>query len=103
MFSSQKIKQINDLYKKGLPIRDIAKIIPCTQATVYRHLDEKTKRRGEHCLRIDRKKLKNLPKDYHSGKYSMKKLMEKYQIGSEETLYRLLDEMNVERIRTKKN
>jgi transposase len=96
--SEKKKKQINILYKKGITIREIADLIPCGQGTIYRVL-EPQKKRGERSKRINRAKCKNLPTDYMSGKFSIKDLLKKYNIKSEQTLYRILDEFKVPRLR----
>jgi transposase len=98
MLSEKKIAQINTLYKKGITIREIAELIPCGQSTIFRIL-EPQKKRGSHSLRINRAKLKKLPKDYMSQKFSIKDLLKKYGVKSEQTLYRILDEFKVPRLR----
>lgn len=88
------------LYKKGIPLRKIQEITHSSQSTIERIIKSaKIKKRGEHCLRISRARLKNFPDDYRSGKFKIKELMLKYGIKSEQTIYRLLDEFNIKRKR----
>jgi transposase len=86
------------LYNKNLTIKKIAEISDCSPTTVESILKkEKVRMRGKHCTRIDRSELVNLPIDYVSGKYKVKELKKKYNIKSNESLYKILDEFGVSR------
>jgi hypothetical protein len=101
MISETKRKDILLLYKAGKTLREIEEMTGCVQSTIMRIIksNKKIKLRGEHCSRINRAKLKNLPEDYMSRKHSIKELLKKYGIKSEQTLYRILDEFKVPRQR----
>ena len=92
-------EQIKELYNKKVSIRGIAKITGCGQPSVYRVLDKKTKLRGEHCNRIDRKECAKMPKEYRNKKYTVRQLMARYGIKSQQTFYKILDEFGEPRIK----
>jgi hypothetical protein len=100
MLTDLQEKDILLLYKSGKTLRNIQETTGYSQATIMRVAKKnKAKKRGEHCLRINRAKLKNLPEDYLSRQFTIKDLMKKYKVKSEQTLYRILDEMQVPRQR----
>lgn len=100
MITNFKRLKIIELYQKGIALRLIEDFTKCSQSTIMRVLKQSNiKLRGEHCLRINRAKLKSLPNDYLSGKFLIKDLLKKYKIGSEQTLYRILDELKIPRIK----
>lgn len=100
MLNELKKQDIILLYKVGRTLRQISDTTGAGQATIMRVLKEKNiKLRGEHNIRINRAKLKQLPTDYLEGKFTIKQLLKKYSVKSEQTLYRILDELQLPRKR----
>ena len=102
MLTPEKKAEIGKLYKSKLPLRRIREITGNSQATIMKVVTElKIKKRGERYFSINRAKLKKLPEDYMSRAFSMKNLMKKYGIKSEQTLYRILNEFKVPKQRVR--
>lgn len=98
-----KTKEILDLavklYAERIPVREIVKLSGVNSATLYRELKKRNIKinTNKRKYRINRAILPKLVADYQTNTLSVKAIMKKYNIKSEQTLYRLLDEMDVPR------